>query len=100
VFDRGAGGSRALAADDLHGFLPRVVEDHRHVAAGAVQVRLDDLQREGRGAAGVEGVAAALENAHGDGRGDPVRGGDDAERAVDLRAGGEARRTHGFLLNP
>ena len=71
--------------------LPRLhrVEDQRHVAARAAQMRLDDLQGEGRGDRRVEGVAAPLQDAHADRGGDPVRGGDDAEGADDLGPGGE-----------
>ena len=87
--DGGAGRGRALAADQLGLALAHVVEHHRHVAARAVQVRLDHLQREGGGDRGVEGVAAALQRAHADGGGDPVRRGDDAEGAVDLGPRGE-----------
>ena len=87
--DGGAGGSRALAAHDDRLAGLGVPEDRRHVAARPAQVRLHHLQREGRGHPGIEGVAAALQHAHADGGADPVRGGDDAEGAVDLGPGGE-----------
>ena len=89
VRDGGAGRRRALAADDLRLAALHVIEDDRHVAARAVQVRLDHLQREGGGAGGVERVAALLQRRHADGGGDPVRRGDDAERALDLGPRGE-----------
>ena len=41
------------------------------------------------GGGGVERVAAALQHRHADLARDPVRAGDDAERAGDLGAGGE-----------
>ena len=85
-------GAGALAADHLGPAAPRVVDDHRHVAARPVQMRLDHLQREGGRDAGVEGVAAALQHRHADRGRDPVRRGDDAEGAVDFRTGGEAAR--------
>ena len=47
--DGRTGRRRTLAADTS--VLPRlhVVDDDRHVAAGSVQMRLDHLEREGRG---------------------------------------------------
>jgi hypothetical protein len=83
------GGRGALAADDLGFALLDVVDDDRNVAARPVEVRLQHLQREGGGDRGVEGVAAALQGSHPDAGRDPVRRGDDAERALDLRAGRE-----------
>ena len=82
--DGGARRRRALAAHD-DGLARLGVPQHRgDVATGTAQVRLYHLQREGGCHAGIEGVAATLENRHADRRADPVRGGDDAERAVDL----------------
>ena len=89
VRDRCACRRRPLAADHLGRRTPRLAEHHRHVAARPAQVRLDHLQREGRRDAGIEGVAAALENAHAHRRADPVRGRHHAEGSVDLRARGE-----------
>ncbi|CUK02184.1 Uncharacterised protein [Achromobacter sp. 2789STDY5608615] len=80
---------RPLAAQRAHAAFPLAPQQDRHFAAGAVQVRLDDLQREAAGHRGVEGVAAALQHAHGDLRGQPVGGRGDAEGAADFRAGGE-----------
>ena len=68
-------------------------EDDRQVAAGAVQVRLDDLQREAGRDRGVERVAAALEHRHA-GRGrEPVRRRDHAEGAAQLGPGRERQRS-------
>ena len=80
---------RTLAANHLGAASFGVVHDDRHVAARAVQMRLDHLQGEGGGDAGIEGVAAFFENAHPDRGGDPVRRGDDAESAFDFRPRGE-----------
>ena len=38
------------------------IEDPRHVAARAVEMRLDDLQRKARRNGGIEGVAAPLQD--------------------------------------
>ena len=87
--DGGARRRGALAADHLGAAALDVVHDDRHVAAGTVQMRLDHLQREGGGDAGVEGVAALFQNSHADRGGDPVGRGHDAEGALDFRPGGE-----------
>ena len=84
-----AGRRRPLPADDLRLAALHVIENDRHVAARPVQMRLDDLQREGGGDAGIEGVAASFQNAHADRGRDPVRRGDHAEGAFDLGPGGE-----------
>jgi hypothetical protein len=65
------------------------LEDDRHLAARPDQVRLDHLEDEAACGRGVEGIAATLQHRHGDGAGDPVGGGDGAERAADLRSRGE-----------
>ena len=90
--DGGRRGRRPLAADHLDLALAHIVQDHRHVAARPVEMRLHHLQRERGRDRGVERVAAALQHAHADRRGDPVGRGHDAERAVDLRARGERIR--------
>ena len=90
--DGGAGRRRPLPADHLGLAAPHVVQDHRHVAARAVEMRLDHLQGERGRAGGVERVAAALQNAHADRGGDPMRRGHDAEGAVDLGPRGERVR--------
>ena len=80
---------RALAANHLGAAALDIVDDDRHVAAGPVQMRLDHLKRERSGTSGIEGIAAALQDAHADRRGDPVCGRHHAESALDLRTRGE-----------
>ena len=63
MLDGGAGRRRALPADHFGLAAPHVMEDHRHIAAGPIQMRLDDLQRERGRDAGVKGIAALLQNA-------------------------------------
>src|SRR2546430_1100737 len=75
--DGGGRGWRTLAADRLGAAALHVVHDDRDVAAGAIQMRLDHLEREGGGDAGVEGVAAFFKDGHADGGRDPVRGRND-----------------------
>ena len=82
----------ALAADHLLRLGARRMQDDRRIAAGAVEMRLRHLQRERRRGGGVERIAAALQHRHADLARDPVRAGDDTERAGDLRAGGEHAR--------
>ena len=65
------------------------MNDDRHITARAVEMRFDDLKREGGGNGGVEGVTAFLQRRHADGGRDPVRRSDDAERAFDFRTRGE-----------
>ena len=77
---------RALAAQHVHVVARAVVEDHRQVPAGAVQVRLDNLQGETRGDCGVERIAATLEHRHPGGGREPVRRRDHAERPAQLRS--------------
>ena len=83
--DGGARRSRSLPADDFRLAAPHVIDDDRHVAARAVEMRFDHLQRERRRHRGIEGVAALLQRRHAHGGRDPVRRGDDAERAFDFR---------------
>ena len=66
-----------------------VVADDRHLAAGPVQVRLDDLQHQARRDRRVERVPALLQHGHARRGGEPVGGGHHAERARQLRPGGE-----------
>ena len=82
---------RTLPTDDLAALQGRTPEDDGRVAAEPVLVGLDHLQGEGRGCGRVEGVATLLEARHGDGGGDPMSRGDDAEGALDLGPGGEHR---------
>jgi hypothetical protein len=85
----GGGRGNPLAADDMLPPAGRAVQDDRCIAAGAVQVRLGDVQSEARGNRGIEGVAAALQHRHADLAGEPVGAGDDAEGAGDFRPSGE-----------
>ena len=89
VCDGGARGRGTLAADHLGASAFDVMHDDRHVAAGAIQMRLDHLQGEGGGDGGVERIAAFLQDAHADRGRNPMGGGDHAEHALDLGAGGE-----------
>jgi len=89
VRDRCAGGRRPLSAHDDGPLRLGVVQHDGDVTAGPAQVRLHYLQRESRGDAGVERVAAALQHAHTYRGCDPVSGGNDAEGAVDLGPGRE-----------
>jgi hypothetical protein len=84
-------GSRryALPADDVDAVVLHTVEQDRHVAAGPVEMRLDDLQREAGRHRGVEGIAALLEDRHAGCRRQPMRRCHDAEGAEDFRPGGE-----------
>src|SRR4051812_6588923 len=95
MLDRGARGSRTLAADDLRSAPAHIVEDQRNVAARSIEVRLDNLESEGGRDPCVEGASAALENPHSDCRCDPVRRRDDPEGAIDFRTRGETARIGG-----
>ena len=75
---------RALAANHFGAAALNVVHDDGHVAARPVEVRLDHLQRESGCNRGIEGITALFQRRHTDRGGDPVGGGDDAERAFDL----------------
>src|SRR5262249_61869513 len=79
----------ALAADRLRPTALGAPDQDRHVAARSVQVRLHDLEHETRGDRRVEGVAAALEDAHAGGGSQPMRRGNRAEGAAKLRPCGE-----------
>src|ERR1044071_1713834 len=79
----------ALAADHVAAAVLGAVDEDRRLAERAVQMRLDYLQREPGCDGCIEGVAAALENAHRDRGGEPMRGGHDPEGAADLGAGRE-----------
>jgi hypothetical protein len=97
-----AGRRRSLAADYFRLAAPHLINDDRHIAARAVEMRFDDLKRECGGNCGVEGVPPLLQRCHADGRGDPMRRSDDAERAVDFRtrrewAGIDAAHTGGKI---
>ena len=80
-------------------------DDRGQVAAGAVEVGLDDVQHEAARHRGVEGVAAELEHPHRGLRGQPVRGGDHAEAAGQGGTGGEGGhraepREPGLVIGP
>ena len=94
ALDRGGGGSDALAAERDRLAAGDRPEQRRHLAAGSVQVRLDDLERESGRDRRVERVAAALEHGHPGGRAEPVRRGDHPERAAQLGPRREARGPH------
>ncbi len=64
-------------------------EEDGDLSAGAVEVRLDDLEGQPGGDGGVECVAAGLEGRHAGRGGQPVGGGDHAEGAGELGPGGE-----------
>ena len=90
ALDRGSAGRDPLTAERDR--LPAVdwEEERGHLAARAVQVRLDDLQRQAGRDRCVERVATALEHGHA-GRGrEPVRRRDHPERAAQLGPGREA----------
>lgn len=88
MFNRGAWG-RALCADDFDLVLLLRIKHGGHISARTAQMRLNNLEDKTGGDGGVESIAALFENGHANGRGDPVRGGDDAEGAKDFRACGE-----------
>ncbi len=92
VRDAGAGRCWALSTNDFRLAAARVVDDHRHVAAGTVEVRLDHLQGERGRDRGIECIAALFQHRHANGGRDPMGRGDDAEGALDLRAGRERVR--------
>ena len=98
--DGGAGGGGALAADHLGAAAFDVMDDDRDVAAGAVEMRFHDLQREGGGDAGIERIAALFQNAHADRRRDPVGRGHDPKCAFDFGPGGEGIRIDIAHVNP
>ena len=92
IRDRRGGRRHALAADHFRSCRAAIVDDDRHVAAGAVEMRLDHLQRERGRHRGIEGIAAPFQHPHADGGRDPMRRGHDAESAFDLRPRGEGVR--------
>jgi len=62
VLDRRFRGRRSLCADHANVVVARAVEDRREITARAVQMRLDDLQRETGSDRRVERIPAALEH--------------------------------------
>ncbi len=91
TLDRGGRRRRPLGAEDERLVAVGAPEDGREVAARAVEVRLDDLERETGGDGGVERVPAAFEHCHARGRGEPVGGRDHPEGAAQLWASGEGQ---------
>ena len=91
AFDRRGGRRGALRADHDDLVALGVVDDRGQISARTVQVGLDDLKREPRRGRGIEGVAAALEHRHPDGRRQPVRRRDHSEGPAELGPGREAR---------
>ena len=83
-------GRHTLAADHVAAAVRLAPDEDRRLAERAVQMRLDDLQREAGGGRRIERVAALFEHAHADGGGEPMGRGDDPERAADLGTGGKA----------
>ena len=82
ALDRRGGGRHALPAQHEGLATFDRIEGGRHLPAGAVQVGLDDLEREARGDDCVEGIPPALEHRHPNGRGEPVRRRNHAECAA------------------
>ena len=91
ALDGRTGRCDALAAEHAHLVAVGGVEDRRHLAAGTVQVRLDDLEHEAGRDRGVERVPASLEHRHPALRREPVRGRDHPEGAAELGPGREHR---------
>jgi hypothetical protein len=95
--DRGRARRRALRAEDERPVSSRRPEERGQVAAGAVQVRLDDLQGEPGRDRRVEGVPALFEHGHSGRRGEPVRGRHHPEGPPQLGARREAHRFRTLL---
>ena len=89
--DRRRGGCGPLSADHDDVVAFRAVDDRGEVAAGPIEMRLDDLQCKSRGDSGVECVAPALEHGHPGGGGEPVRRRHHPEGAAQL---GSSREPH------
>ncbi len=86
------GGGDTLSANQTRHRLADRMDEHDGIAAHAVHVRLDHLQHEAGRDGGVERIAAFLQHAHADLRGQPMRGRNDAEGTGDFGARGEIRR--------
>ena len=89
ALDRRGRGRDALSAERERLTALRRPEHGGNLAAGPVQMRLDDLEDEAGGDGRVEGVAAALEHRHPGLRREPVRRRDHPEGAAKLGARGE-----------
>ena len=90
VRDGGAPRRRTLSAED-GGYAVGRADQGDQVAAGTVEVRLDEVEHECAGDGRVKGVAAALEDRLGDGGGDPVRRRAGAEGTLEVGSGEERR---------
>ncbi len=86
ALDRRGGRRDPLRAQDERLAALGAPEDRGKIPAGAVQVRLDDLEGEAGGDRRVEGVPAALEHCHPCGGGEPVSRRDHPEGAPQLRS--------------
>ena len=96
TLDRRRARRRALRAEDERPLAAGGPEERGQVAAGPVQVRLDDLQREAGRDGRVERVSALLEHGHPRRRREPVRRRDHAERPSEL---GSRREAHPFNVS-
>jgi hypothetical protein len=103
VLARRPGGRRALPHEhDGRARLLRGREQRDEVAAGPVQVRLDEVEHERGGDGRVEGGAAPLEHRLACAGREPVRRGGHPEHALQVRARGELGRRgerHGASLH-
>ena len=90
--ERRPAGSRPLAADHLCPPALRIMNQNGNIPTRAIEVRLDDLQRESGGDARIESVAPAFENTHADRGCNPMRGRDDSKRPLNLGPGRESVR--------
>ncbi len=86
-FERRGLRRHALTTDHLDAAFVFAVDEDRHLTAGPVQVRLDDLQHKSPRRRGIECIATSLENAHRSCRSQPVCGGSHSEGAFQFRAG-------------
>ena len=75
------------------------IQERWNFAAGTIQVRLDDLEREPGSYSSVEGVAAAFQHGHACGGRKPVRGRDHPERSPQLRSRRELPHRPGTLVS-
>ena len=72
VGNRRRGGGYSLPADHFGPTTAHVEDKHRNVAAGTVQVRLDDLQGKRGRDCGIKGIAAFFKGPHAHRGRDPV----------------------------
>ena len=88
--DGGAGRGWALATNYFGLAALHIVNKNRNVAARTIEMRFHYLQSESCSSARIERIAAPFQYAHGDGRGDPMRGGNGTKRSINFGACGEA----------